>query len=260
MRYNPCGRIVDMGRSPYECDCRFFRDSGVVDKVRWYEVQPDAPVLDRVSIIYRREWDNDQFREVPVGELPDQRKPFLAGAVPRGLPGAHVCGTDQDFEEGGSYEPLVAPVVYSASGWPQCCDPPVTVFGGAGASGHVVPTLVVPVVCPELVVDCDEAPGSPLDSICTYDMGFGFDFWAKWTPGTAQAMRLRITQSGAPNEVHWTIFTGSGCGFLSTIASGTFTGAVGTHDFSTLTFPDVWVRFGFDVGTNLGVGLALEFQ
>ena len=135
MRYNPCGRIVDFGRKPYRCECRFLRDDGRVGTVRWVEADPDAPTLDKVCIISRREWERDEWLPAPVGEVTGAQKKFSPSFVPVGLPGEHVCGTDEDFDLGGKYEPELPPMEYAANGWPRCCTPPLLVRGGAVGSG-----------------------------------------------------------------------------------------------------------------------------
>lgn len=230
----------------------------MVETIRWYEVQPDAPAIDRTTAIYRREWDNDQYNDVEVGELPGQRKRFLAGFVPRGLPGVHVCGTDTDFEEGGEYAPLLPPVRYSASGWPLCCDPPVTLRGGAAGGGRVVPTLVVPGVCVEIVSFCAEAPAGPLDTFCEYD-AFGVeDRWARWTPAVGTHVRLTLTQLTPPAVLTWTIHGGFNCGSLTTYASGVLSTATLVQEFTVLSFPNVWLKFTIGGGAGIHFGVKLE--
>lgn len=125
-----------MGRKPYRTDCRFLKDDDQVSKVRWYEARPDAPCLHKTTIIYRREWDNDEYEPVPVGEVAGAAKRWLIGDAPVGLGFDHVCGTDEDFEEGGTNEPDLPEVRYGALGWPLCCDPPKRLVGGAASSGR----------------------------------------------------------------------------------------------------------------------------
>jgi hypothetical protein len=125
-----------MGRKPYRTQCRFLNDDPTVGTVRWVEATPDAPVLDKVSIIYRREWDNDEWQPTPVGEVTGARKRWEIANAPVGLGFDHVCGTDDDFEFGGTYEPDLPPVRYGAEGYPLCCDPPKRLRGGAAVSAR----------------------------------------------------------------------------------------------------------------------------
>lgn len=235
--------MVDFGRMPYRTRCRFLRDSDLISRVRWIEVPYKTPTLDRTCVIYRREWDNDQWNEVPVGELPDERKRFSARFLPRGLPGVHVCGTDRDFDEGGHYDPTLPPVDYSTSGFPRCCDPPVGVFGGAAAGGKNRPTVISPAVCEEITTGCSEALAGPLNHTCPYFVSEGLSWWARWTPGTFKNCRLTFTRDNAPTSVDWVIHGGLNCSSLSTYASGTLATGTLVVDFTTGSFPDVWFNF-----------------
>ena len=60
--------------------------------------------------------------------------------TPPGIDGQRRCGTDADFEFGGTYNPD-ANQTYGALGWPNCCYPPCAVYGGAGAGGTVSPVV-----------------------------------------------------------------------------------------------------------------------
>jgi hypothetical protein len=123
-------------RRPYSIPCRFLRDSDIESTVKWVEARPDALTLGRTNIITSQDWELDRgLLPVEVGEQEGRRK-FAIADAPVGLGRGHVCGTDEDFNEGGSYEPDLPPVEYSALGWPLCCDPPRRVSGGPGASGR----------------------------------------------------------------------------------------------------------------------------
>lgn len=225
---------MDFGRAPYKADCRFFRDSGVVDQIRWYEVQSDAPAINRTTAIYRREWDNDQWAEVPVGELPDQRKRFLAGVVPRGLPGVHVCGTDLDFAEGGTYAPDVAPVAYGVSGWPLCCDPPVTLRGGPGGGARVHPSLVTPGVCGGFSIDCATTGLSSPNTDCHYHVDTFTGHWVAWNVGAGVTVTVTITKDDPSEFWIWSIENGDSCATITHIFGSNGTGPTITHTFTTL--------------------------
>lgn len=136
---------MDFGRKPYRTACRFLRDSDIVSTVRWYEAAPDAPTLGKTCVIYRREWDNDEgILDAPVGEVSGAAKKFLAGFVPPGLPGEHVCGTDEEFDTGGTFSTVLPPVLYDSLGWPLCCGGARRVKGGAGGAGRATVVIVHP--------------------------------------------------------------------------------------------------------------------
>lgn len=244
MRYNPCGRIVDIGRSPYKAACRFFRDNGVVDEVRWYECREGTPTLDKVSVIYRREWDNDQYNDVPVGELPGERKRFLKGEVPKGLPGVHVCGTDRDFEEGGEYDPDQPEVQYGTLGWPLCCDPPVGVRGPAGAGGRVHPEMIPPPPPCELPNgSCSAAPFGQLGPLCDWPEAFYTNAWRAWQPGVGVHLEFRFEVHNPAALQFVALYEGPDCGTLTPLTAAYVDTTTSPLVFSfTSTQPRVYVN------------------
>ncbi len=136
MRYNPCGRIVDIGRYSYSEMLPVFRDSEAEAQVVWYPARDDAPVLGCPSSILYREWDRDEVTE--DGEVwgPTGRAlPWNGEEEKPGASGGHRCGDDIDFEEGGLFEPELPPVEYRPDGLPVCCDPIMVGRGGAVAGG-----------------------------------------------------------------------------------------------------------------------------
>jgi hypothetical protein len=123
-------------RRPYSIPCRFLRNSDLVGTVKWVEAQPDALTLDRTNIISSQDWELDRgLLPVAVGEQ-EGRRVFRAAVVPVGLGRDHVCGTDEEFDQGGLYEPDLPPVVYGAAGFPLCCLPPRRLRGGGAGSGR----------------------------------------------------------------------------------------------------------------------------
>ncbi len=96
--------------------------------------------LSNITIPY---WEKDQF-EYTDGDLP------LSSAEPTGKPVVRpgtgrlgVCGTDEDFREGGLYAPLLPPATYGNQGLPTCCGAPVLVSpvavdGGVNAVTHTL--------------------------------------------------------------------------------------------------------------------------
>lgn len=136
MRFNPCGRIVDFTRRSHDEPCRFFRNSDRIDTVRFVDALPDAPVLGMVSIVYPSEWDDQRwpFEDLP-GTLRTPPFKFTGRVYPAGALFDHVCGTEQDFNEGGLYEPDKPPQPVGAEGLPLCCFPSKRVVGGSASGG-----------------------------------------------------------------------------------------------------------------------------
>lgn len=147
-RYSPCGSIVDIARRPYKTACRFLRDDDRVSTIRWAEAQPDARPLPYPSVILSLDFERSDSQEWPVGEVDGAPRPFIHDAVPPGLIGDHVCGTEDDFEQGGQYRPDLPPAEYDADGWLRCCTGPKKVHGGAGAGGHAVAVVTLPLTRP----------------------------------------------------------------------------------------------------------------
>ena len=130
---------MDLARRPYTTACRFLRDSDTVSMIRWTECHPDAQPLPYPSVILSLDMERSDNQEWPVGEVDGAPRRFIRDVTPPGLIGDHVCGTEQDFGEGGEYRPDLPPAEYAQDGWLKCCEPPKTIRGGAAAGGHVVP-------------------------------------------------------------------------------------------------------------------------
>lgn len=144
MRYNPCGRIVDVGHVAYNRRCRFFSNSDVVSQVRWQEAEEGAPVLGFESVILSRQMEPDRWFEQPIGEVEGDSRTVTLAKAPRGLVSDHVCGTEAEFRDGGTRDPSLPPVQYGATGWPMCCFPPKKLRGGAAAGGRAALVVTDP--------------------------------------------------------------------------------------------------------------------
>lgn len=134
MPFNPCGRVVDFGRRPYSTKFRPFSDNATEVDLHWYPALPDAPVLDRPSFVSLDSepfpWAKSGFGEVYNAERPWSPRKAVDGAL-----GVHVCGTDEQFSRGASYDPDIEPIVYGENGLPACCDVPDGIQGGVELSG-----------------------------------------------------------------------------------------------------------------------------
>src|SRR6185295_16719872 len=134
-RFNPCGRIVDWIRRPYRTLCQFNR-TGPPAEIQWYEVPEDTPVLGFPSGICSLDWELDPWYPMTIGERDRAPRSYRAFKTPPGKLGGHVCGTPEEFQFGGTYDPSIPPVVYSTTGLPTCCNPARVGRGGAGAGGR----------------------------------------------------------------------------------------------------------------------------
>ena len=130
---------MDWARRTYKTQCRFFKDSDAETTILWYPAKDDAPPLPYPSAICSLDWDVMEkdvgvYAAYPVGEVPGAPRSFTYQKKRPKATGAHVCGTRQDFEDGGTYDPDAAPIIYDKDGLPACCAP----FGGVTLGGRVI--------------------------------------------------------------------------------------------------------------------------
>lgn len=125
-----------MTRRAYSTECRFFRDSDLVSRVRWMEAAPDAEVLPFPSVILSRQQEQDDWLPIEPGEVADALRTTTLERAPAGTGTGHICGTEEEFNNGEVFDPTREPLQYGSYGLPLCCDPPMRVFGGAGAGGR----------------------------------------------------------------------------------------------------------------------------
>jgi hypothetical protein len=125
-----------MGRDAFKAPCRFLRDNDQVSTIEWYEAADDAVNLDMPSAIVNPWIEIQDFYEPPVGIIPQLHYQFTQRLAPPGANGGHVCGTAEDFAEGGHYDDTLPPVRYSSTGLPLCCNPARIGRGGVGFGGR----------------------------------------------------------------------------------------------------------------------------
>lgn len=137
MPYNPCGAVVDFGRSCYKTKARLFRDSDEETEIQWYFARDDAPTLPYETAVTSSYWDREEvyvglpYRE-GVGEVsPGPRIHTRAIEIPAAR-GTHICGTREDFEQGAVFDPDITPRVYRPDGLPTCCVPGMGLLLGGG--------------------------------------------------------------------------------------------------------------------------------
>lgn len=247
MPFNPCGRVVDFGRSSYRTRCRFFRDSEVEADIVWYPALPDAPVLGFPSAITSSEWDVQERdgtypHRTGVGEVPGAPRRRLRPTTKRAATGAHVCGTRSDHEFGASYNPSITPRLYRADGLPVCCAPGEgLLFGaapGAGAqpAGGLLVSTPYPAASGGLLLGgapvrapsaggllwttpaepgpayCHDYAADPMLGVSTYSFtpDSALPPWLSWHSTTdGYAVRLYSPDQYGPGEP-WTITTDTG--------------------------------------------------
>lgn len=186
--YNPCGAIVDFARFRYDTDCRFFKDSDVTTKIRWYPALPDAKCIPFPTVVNRQEWaygDYDQPNLVARGEVFHAKKVINHMQPVPGADGSHICGTPQMFLEGATYDPS-ANFPLRPDGLPECCPGavPKGVLWGGTARPMPDKGLVYGGRALELVLECST---SCFDVGTTHLGGFytrlGIVRWPFYGPG-----------------------------------------------------------------------------
>ena len=134
MRFNPCGRVVDIARRTYTTEVRPFRDSDEAVQIIWYRALPGAPTLGFPTRINSLDWCSDPWQDRPVGEVADAERAFVPFPTPHNATGEHFCGTPEDFLRGCVLDTSIPPVIYRLNGLPLCCpDWPEGELAGAGS-------------------------------------------------------------------------------------------------------------------------------
>jgi hypothetical protein len=184
-----------MGSRPFKCRYRPFRNSDEEIEVTWFPAAPGALPLGRVSNITIPFWEQDQFEYsdglLPLSSVVPTGKPVVRPGTGRG----HVCGTDEDFREGGIYAPLDPPVTYGVQGLPTCCGAPALLGGGDGVGGVVG---VVWAVAPGLT--CPTAAAWPVDAglYAVTNPPFAGEYWWRWPVVNGVTYRVRrVITSGS---------------------------------------------------------------
>lgn len=208
MRWNPCGRIVDFGSRPFRATYRPFRDSDQEVEVEWFPAAPGALPLGRLSNITIPYWEQDQFEyddgDLPLSSAEPTGKPVVRPGTGRG----HVCGTDEDFREGGSYEPEGEPVTYGQQGLPTCCGAPVVAGGAVSDSGQVV--VLVPIVPGQA---CEDATEIPLGEWLEVFVPAGNNYWLRF-PSFTPVSETRLFTAESAAGTNTATVKGGNCAFL----------------------------------------------
>ena len=156
-----------MVRRPYRTKCRFLRDSDIESTVHWYIVPPSNGTLGFPCRINSSDWRDNRFSRSPVGEVNFADRPFDGwNRIVPPVPGDHLCGSEDDFRNGGTYRPDLPPFERGEDGLPLCCRPKLggAALGGvsmvaepwfrtpapAAAGGDLVPLTLFPEVDPAL--------------------------------------------------------------------------------------------------------------
>lgn len=194
---------VDLGSRPFSTVYRPFRGSSEWVRIEWFPCAPGAKDLPFESNITNPFWERDQYEfedgEEPLEEVIPTGKPRVKPGTGKG----HVCGTEEDFRDGGLYLPDEPPVLYGMLGLPACCNAPVVMRGGVEDRGSDVVTPV-----PGLT--CETAGLWPLGVLVTITRAFDATVWWFRHP-VAAGKTYRYTVNETVPLVQIPIYTGPDC-------------------------------------------------
>jgi len=112
---------MDLLRSCYKTEMRFFRDDPLAIKVRWFWCDEEAEVFPFWNRFASGNWAGDKFNWDGPGEILGSPRIWDPGAPVEGLIGDHFCGPPVSYVEGDIYpgRPLNA----LPDGRCACCTP-----------------------------------------------------------------------------------------------------------------------------------------
>jgi len=157
VRYNPCGRIVDIGRRPYTTVVRPWEGSQDEVTLVWYKVPWSNPVLGMPSKFQSLDQCSYPWVASGVGEVYNAPRLYNAQWSKPFADGAHVCGTPEDFAGHSIRDESLPEVVYNEADLPLCCEPAFIGSGGAVAGGTADVEVVAEVYAASYLV----AVGAP---------------------------------------------------------------------------------------------------
>lgn len=118
--WSPCGFAVDLLRSCYESEVRFYQDIEDTVRVRWYFVPKGTPFIPYRNNWVSMNWDSDPKPAYHLGEQPEYGRAWVNGTAVGSAPGLHVCGTEEQWRFGQALPPS-SPVPVGPDGTPLCC-------------------------------------------------------------------------------------------------------------------------------------------
>jgi hypothetical protein len=107
----------------------------------WYPAEANAPVLGYPSKIVQLDNVSQPWLAEGVGEVYGALRTFNHRQVIPFQQFGHVCGTEDDFTTGGTYDPFLPPVEYDRNNIPVCCNPAFVGQGGGVGSGTATVTV-----------------------------------------------------------------------------------------------------------------------
>lgn len=240
-RFNPCGALCEFMRRPYSTTARMFRNSDEEVDFVWYPALPSAPPLPFPSIFLDPVWQDDYYSldDGPGLILEDNIRANWQKPKPLAT-GTHHCGTEQDFLEGGIYDPDLPPVPYRDNWLPLCCPGEERAGSGGAAMGGHVDYVYVPPVPPWTPGNtCATAAVADLDTVYTFQSASGGAQWINVPDAVGLAAYWLLVQVDNPDFVFQVnLWVGTSCSNI-TFQSGMQTNVI--FDFVVPSGKHAWL-------------------
>jgi hypothetical protein len=157
---------MDLIRSCYTTFMRFFSDSDLAIKVRWFFCDNDAETFPGHHRFGSGNWASDKWPWPGAGEVPDAPRVWDSGAIIPGYLGEKFCGPLSGYRDGVPFPGV--PLNGIATGECQCCKP----LPPSTLCSDFVPTL--PATLRFRILSIDVGTGIP----SLYHVGDEFDMVA----------------------------------------------------------------------------------
>lgn len=105
MPIDPCGTIMDVARFATIRGARFFSDSIIETKIKWYRAPDGAKFFPTVHKWGHLDWYSEPWKAQGVGEVFESPQKWFNGFTPAGVTGQHFHGTLEQFQDGCKFDP-----------------------------------------------------------------------------------------------------------------------------------------------------------
>jgi len=95
---------MDVARINFLRDCRFFRDSDTIAKIKWYRAPEGARAFPTQHKFSHLNWYTAPWEAEGVGEVYSAAETYFNGATPPGVNGQDYFGALEDFQRGATFD------------------------------------------------------------------------------------------------------------------------------------------------------------
>lgn len=107
MPYDPCGMVMDLARTATIRDCKFFHDSDVTVKVKWYVAPDNAKFFPEPHKVNHLAWYTEPWKSKGVGEVYASKEVWSNGLTPPNVTGQDFFGPVEYFRHGAPFDPSI---------------------------------------------------------------------------------------------------------------------------------------------------------